>query len=142
MQPTALEPCVALHSQKDKKDTEEEEENPFNKTTQEAEDPGGYQHIHSLHFCQGLEVPVGMVQVEGHTVHPLELRPRRQLELGVAPLQQLVVVLYSPLVMPLDEGHLEGAFSLVDDWQVLPVVLHNLHTSHRFCILLTPLSSS
>lgn len=76
-----------------------------------------------------------MVQVEGHTVHPLELGAGWQLQLGVAPLQQLVVVLDAPLVVPLNEGHLEGALSLVNDRQMLAVVLHNLHNRHGFCIL-------
>lgn len=32
-------------------------------------------------------------------------------------------------MVPFNEGHLEGALSLVDDRQVLSVVFHNLHSS-------------
>ena len=67
-----------------------------------------YQNINGLHFCQSLKVPVGMVQIQGHAVDMFKLRASRQHQLGVAPLQQLVVVLNAPLVMALNEGHLEG----------------------------------
>ena len=85
-----------------------------------------YQDVHSLHLCQGVEVPVGVVQVERHTVDICELRANRQLQLGVAPLQQLVVVLDASLVVTLNEGHLERGGRLLDDRQVLAVVLHYL----------------
>lgn len=88
--------------------------------------PAAYQDIHSLHLCQGVKVPVGVVQVERHTVDICELRADRQLQLGVAPLQQLVVVLDAPLVVALNEGHLESGGRLLDDRQVLAVVLHYL----------------
>ncbi len=68
-----------------------------------------------------------MVQIQGHTADFFEVGAGRKLQLGVAPLQQLVVVLDAPLVVALDEGHFEGALCLADDWQVLPVVLHYLH---------------
>ena len=85
-----------------------------------------YQDIHSLHLCQGVKVAVGVVQVERHTIDICELRTNRQLQLGVAPLQQLVVVLDASLVVALNEGHLESGGRLLDDWQMLAVVLHYL----------------
>ncbi len=85
-----------------------------------------HQNIDSLHLCQSLQIPVSMVQIEGHTADLLEVGASRKLQLGVAPLQQLVVVLDAPLVVALNEGHFEGALRLADDRQVLPVVLHYL----------------
>ena len=50
-----------------------------------------------------------MVQIQRHTADFLEAGASRQLQLGVAPLQQLAVVLNASLVVALDEGHFEGA---------------------------------
>jgi len=70
---------------------------------------GTHQNIHSLHLCQRLQKSVGMVQIQWHTADFLEVGADRKLQLGVAPLQQLVVVLDASLVVALDEGHFEGA---------------------------------
>ncbi len=70
---------------------------------------GTHQNIHSLHLCQRLQKSVGMVQIQWHTADFLEVGADRKLQLGVAPLQQLVVVLNASLVVALDEGHFEGA---------------------------------
>ena len=68
-----------------------------------------HQYIHSLHLCQSLQIPVGMVQIQRHTADFLELGAGRQLQLGVAPLQQLIVIFDAPLVVALNESHFEGA---------------------------------
>lgn len=67
-----------------------------------------HQDVHCLHLRQGLQVPLCVVQIQRHTLHLAVLGVSGQLEALAAPLQQLVIVLYSPLVMPLYPGDLEG----------------------------------
>lgn len=67
-----------------------------------------YQDIDGLHLRQGLKVSISMVQVERDAVHISEVGPGRQQQLGITPVQHLLVVLNTPLVVALDEGDLES----------------------------------
>ena len=91
-----------------------------------------YQDINGLHLSQSLQVALSMVQVEWHTFHLGVVRASGQLHAVVAPLQQLVVVLDAPLVVPFNEGDLEDSIRSWNDWHLWPVEVHNLHhNSHK-----------